>query len=693
MSEELAAPIGGQRLDEPSGALQPRRASRDVFISYASQDNAVADAILEALERQGIACWIAPRDVVPGEFYADAIVHAIDAAKVILLVLSQNAAASPHVLREVERASSKRHPVVSFRIDLAPLPAALEYFLNTSHWLDASVTGVDRSLPKLVDALQRIVTPAPVVEPTRSGDTVITGADVAPHVTVGIRASRRPSRSLVAIAAAIAVIAAYFVVDKLWLSKRVGDDKRVGAAAPAVVSAATAISEKSIAVLPFTDMSEKKDQEYFADGMAEEILDLLTRVPGLLVIARTSSFQFKGKSEDLRTIGAMLSAAYVVEGSVRASGSRLRVTAQLIDTQSGRHVWSNSYDREIGDALRVQSEIAQGLVRAVELSMGADGWWPTQSLRSSEAYTEYLRGRHAMDRFDPDGLQEAVSYLTHALELDPTLTRAAETLAFAEDARAEWGFVPAREGFGRAREAAETALRLDPNTVIAHVAMARVNAVYEWDWSAAEAHVREALRIGPRSPAAIMAAGDLARTLGRWDEATRYFSASIAADPLFPVTHVALGWVYYRSGRLDKAEVELRRALEISPTYVAAHWTLGKILLARGRYAEALRVMQQETPEGGRDAGLALAYFALGQTSDSDKALRRLIESSSDSWASAIAQVYAFRGNADLALRWLDRAYAQKDIELYLMKGDPVFSRLETDPRYMAFLRKMKLLE
>ena len=514
--------------------------------------------------------------------------------------------------------------------------------------------------------------------------------EVLPQHSIRRQTGKRLDRAIIVL---LSIALTYFVADKFWLSKRMAVHEAGAAGAPAVTSSAPVIPDKSIAVLPFTDMSEKKDQEYFADGMAEEVLDLLTRVPGLLVIGRTSSFQFKGRNEDLRTIGTTLGAAYVVEGSVRVSGTRLRVTAQLIDARSGRHVWSNSYDRDVGEALEVQSEIAQGLVRGVELSMGADGWWPTTALKSSEAYTEYLRGRHAMDQFDPDGLEQAVSYLTHALELDPTLIRAAEALAFTEDSRAEWGFVPASEGFARARAAAEAALRLDPNTVIAHVALARVNTVYEWNWPAAESHVRAALRIGPRNPVALMAAGDLARTLGQWDEAIRYVRASIVADPLFPVTHVVLGWIYYRSGQMDKAEAELRRALEISPTYVAANLTLGKILLARGRNAEALRAMQRETPEGGGDAGLAMAYYALGKSGESDQALRRLIDSSADNWASGIAQVYAFRGQKDQAFRWLDRAYAQKDIELYLMKGDPAFARIATDPRYKAFLRKMNLPE
>ena len=288
----------------------------DVFISYASQDAAVARIVVEALERTGVGCWIAPRDVTPGAFYADEIVHAIDAAKAIVLILSQNAADSQHVLREVERAASKRHPVVSLRVDQAPLPAGLGYFLNTSQWLDASGGEIARSMPKLIAAV-RVAVQASVVTPE---------AAPTPRAPAPSPSARQSRHTAVIVASLIALVIAGFAVDRLWVSSRRAASSSLlttAVQAPAPAPAAPTISEKSVAVLPFADMSEKKDQEYFADGMAEEILDLLARIPGLTVIGRTSSFQFKSKSEDLRTIGARLGAAFIVEGSVRSAGARI----------------------------------------------------------------------------------------------------------------------------------------------------------------------------------------------------------------------------------------------------------------------------------------------------------------------------------------------------------------------------------
>ena len=252
----------------------------------------------------------------------------------------------------------------------------------------------------------------------------------------------------------------------------------------AALPAAKPLGDKSIAVLPFVDLSEKKDQEYFADGMADEVIDLLTKIPTIKVIGRTSSFQFKGKNEDLRTIGSTLGAAYVVEGSVRKVGDRVRVTAQLIDSDSGRHQWSETYDGDMVDVLAVQDRIATGLVRALQVTVGADlGAQPT--LKSAEAYDRYLRGRHAMDRFDKGGFESAAGYFQQALAIDPTLIRAAEWLAVAHEFMAEFGFVPPREGYEQARASAERALKLDPRSGLGHSMMCTIHLAYDWDWAAA----------------------------------------------------------------------------------------------------------------------------------------------------------------------------------------------------------------
>jgi len=404
-------------------------AGRDVFVSYASQDSAVANAVVEKLEQQGIRCWIAPRDVKPGAQYADAIVRAINESKTLVLVLSQSSVGSSHVGREIERAASKHKQIIALKIDAAPLTRALEYFLSESQWIDVVALGMPAALKRLSQSIGQTSTP------TSSGIGAAAPRAANPVIVEGLRSSRASRRVVVAVAVVIALGVGGV------LAVRFGQTKHGDGQAPAVA----AISDKSIAVLPFADMSQKKDQEYFGDGMAEEVLDLLAKLPGIRVIGRTSSFQFKGKSGDLRTISQTLGATYVIEGSVRKSGDRLRVTAQLIGAADGSHLWSQTYDEKSGDVLGIQDRIAAGIVRALQVTVGADGLQDRPALKSADAYDMYLRGRHEMDRFDKTGFETAAGYVQQALEIGPSLVRAAEWLAAAQEFMAEWGFVPVRE--------------------------------------------------------------------------------------------------------------------------------------------------------------------------------------------------------------------------------------------------------
>src|SRR5258706_4149255 len=288
----------GDGTDTASGGVN----SRTVFLRYESQDTEVANTVCRELESRGIRCWIAPRDVAPGALYADAIVRAINEAKVLLIVLSQSAVASSHVGREIERAASKHKQIIALRIDAAPLSPALEYFLSESQWVDAQALGMPAALTKLADAVGRDSAPSSKANPALG----------AVPTQVGERSVGASKQVVLAAGIIIILATAISVAMRFWPSKH-------GVAqAPTIAQ----ISDKSIAVLPFADMSEKKDQEYFADGMAEEVLDRLAKVPGLKVVGRVSSFQFKGKSADPAGIGAALGVAYLLEGSVRKEVGR-----------------------------------------------------------------------------------------------------------------------------------------------------------------------------------------------------------------------------------------------------------------------------------------------------------------------------------------------------------------------------------
>jgi TolB-like protein/Tfp pilus assembly protein PilF len=645
-------------------------ASRQVFVSYASQDAALAQKVCAALEAVGFLCWIAPRDVVPGTLYADCIVHAIDESSILVLILSEHAVASAHVGRELERAASKRHPVVALRTDAAPLTAAFEYFLNQSQWIEGG--GSDAAISQLVGAVGQHLAPG-------------TGAPAATTIQPSAtrqRAAKPRTWVIALIVAAVVLVGGYFLVDKtLRLKER-----------PAASSAS--ISDKSIAVLPFTDMSEKKDQEYFADGMAEEISALLAKIQQIKLIGRASSFQFKGRNEDLRAIGEKLGSAYIVEGSVRKAGERIRVNAQLIDARSATQVWADSYDSAFSDVLALQQQIAAGIARALQLVVQADEVGSSAPLRSPEAYTFYLHGLSELDQWHQSSLFDAQSNFERALELDPTFLRAAEALA---QTHAEQAFDESRSpkaAWQDAREVANRALQLEPNSAPAHAILGLVFAADDFNWDAANAEFRKALSVRPRDPVTLRFAALVAHALGKQEEALRYINAAISIDPLNPHLPEHLGQILYTTGDLDRAEPALRKGLQIAPISDGNHFYLSIILRLKGQQELAQREARAEVAENARDAGMSMDFFARGQMADSDAALARLKLSSADRWPFGIAQTYAFRHDRDHTMEWLDKSYDLRDPDCLLnVRGDPLLSFLRGDLRYKAFLKKMNLPE
>ncbi len=660
-------------MDEAGNSGNPQSAQataqqRRVFISYASHDAGVAQKVCSALEAAGFPCWIAPRNVVPGTMYADGIVHAIDDSSILVLVLSAQAVASAHVGREIERAVSKRHPVVALRIDAAPLTAAFEYFLNQSQWIEGG--GSDAAIAQLVSAVGQHLAPAT--------GALSTNANQASEAH---RKAAMPRRTWVLAAVVIVVaLAGGYLLDKAWHSKH-------------ETTASTAvISDKSIAVLPFVDMSEKKDQEYFADGMAEEIIDLLVKIPGLKVISRTSSFQFKGKTEDLRSIGTRLGVAYVLEGSVRKSGDHLRVTAQLIDSRDGTHLFSQTYDRELKDVLKMQDEIAAQVGRALQIEVSAAyDMVPRPALGNTEAYTLYLQGLHALDRFDQPGLQQAENDFQRALGLDPSFAAAANRLGQVYSYLGEFGFISPTVAIEQVRHYVELTLKLDPNRAETHAALGGVvHGGYDWDWVAADRELQQARDLAPNDAAVLALSARQSIIMGRWDDALKLLNACAELDPLDPGLYLFLTFVQLQRGRLAEAEAAARRALEISPTFTLAHYWLGVVLLVRHQPEAALTEMLKEANEAPRSGGSSLAYFAMGARADSDAALAQML-SKETPHPYLIAQVYAFRGESDEAFKWLDRAYEQRDPSLVFVKSQPMFGNLVSDPRYKAFLKKMNL--
>jgi TolB-like protein/Flp pilus assembly protein TadD len=609
--------------------------SRAVFLSYASHDAVTANTVCQYLESHGVACWLAPRDVKPGAPYADAIVLGINETKVLVLILSGNAVTSDHVAREVERAASKHKPIIAFRMDSAPLSPGLEYFLSNSQWIDVPALGMPAALAKLTQAIGR--------GSTQAKPTAGPGAAVKPAEKTG----RLAIAAVILVGAGAAVaLAVHF-----WPSHHGGTQ------APA----SAAMSDKSIAVLPFTDLSEKKDQEYFADGIAEEVLDRLAKVPGLKVVGHTSSFQFKGKNTDPATIGAALGVAYLLEGSVRREAERVRVAAQLIEARTGSELWSDRFDSDVVDALQVQDAIAAELARALQIAVEADTAHHS-SIKSPEALDAYLRGLQSLDRSTQESCEAAVAQFQQALSLDPTFAPAANSLAKTHAWIGVVGWLPPRVAFERAREAALLAQRLDPKSPVPHVIIAEIHTEYDFDWDGADRELQQAFALGPRDSYGAQMASELAAARGRWDEARQLGIQAVAFDPLNAFAHESLGYIIYlRSGHLAEAEQSLHRALQIMPGYDVMHYELGEALMLQGRLETALAEFRKATPDDGQAVGSAMAYFAAGRKAESDAQLAEAIRQNATNWPQGIASVYAFRGEKDRAFEWLDRAYEARD--------------------------------
>jgi len=671
--------VNGAQTPAPEASLHPNPGSA-VFISYASQDAAVAEGLCEALERAGAACWIAPRDVRPGDYYADAIVNAINACPLLVLVLSKNSVDSAHVLREVERASSKRRPIIAFRIDTTPLPPGLEYFLSASQWIDASAGSPERGFPKLVESIRGRIASTPK-------------ADSAPQLAVSQPRKSSLNRFAIALIVLVAGALVYLFAYRFWLSKRPTPKQPTASVASVTAPTVATIPEKSIAVLPFTDMSEKKDQEYFADGIAEEVLDRLAKFPGLKVVGRASSFQFKGKSTDPAGIGAALGVSYLLEGSVRRDAARVRVTAQLVDVRTGSQRWSDHYDSDVVDVLNVQDTIAAEIARALLIAVEVDTT-PRPSVKSPRVLEAYLRGQQSYASHTLVGCEAAVADFQQALTLDPTFAPAAIGLAKVYIYIGALAWLPTPVAFEHAREAALLAQRLDPKNPSPHIYLAEIHKHYDWDWDGADRELQQAFSLGPRDFFGAQTASSLAAALGHWDEARQLGIEAITLDPLDPEVQGNPGFeIYLRTGDLAEAEQSFRRALQIAPAWGAGHYFLGVALMLQGQHDAALGEFRKEKLDDGQLEGSAMLQFAAGRKAESDAQLAAAIRHNGTSWPSEIARVFAFRGEKDRAFEWLNRAYEARDEDLYFMKDDPLFKNLEGDPRYKAFLRKMNLPE
>jgi TolB-like protein/tetratricopeptide (TPR) repeat protein len=674
--------------------------SHAVFISYASQDAEAAGRICEALRAAGIEVWFDQSELRGGDAWDQKIRRQIRDCALFVPIISAHTQSRPegYFRLEWKLAVDRSHLMAAEKAFLVPVvvDATTEpEALVPTQFRDVQWTRISagEALAAFVDRIAALLN-QPVVS----------------HVVSAERGVSRPlARRLPIVLTALSVTAVVALVIATamhggWLSQKPVPKVEAGTASPPRATTPAPIPEKSVAVLPFADMSEKHDQEYFSDGLSEELIDLLTKIPDLRVPARTSSFYFKGKSEDIPTIARRLMVAHVLEGSIRKSGDRLRVTAQLVRADNGYHLWSETYDRKMNDVFKVQDEIAAAVVNALKGTLLKGVASRVSPTVSTDAYTTYLQARSIFLRGNSDvDMRKAADYLHRAITLDPKFAPAWAELSFVRLWQT-WEF-PFEGVADEARRTATRALALDPSFSEAHVAAGRVRETLDWDWTGADTEFKQALKLDGSNARVVRAAADVPLNRGEFVEAIRLYELAQTLDPLDDVTYSELGWLYYYAGRLPDAEAAYRRALDLNPeaggSIVGAHWELAMILLAGGKLPDALYEMKQERSAARATVGFAIVYFALQRREESDAAIAaaerdyasRPAPKYWDGGAVWIACAHAYRGEVDQALAWLERAYERRDFGLVYLKGSPLLRNLEAHPRYKAVLRKMNLPE
>lgn len=686
-AQEYLAPI----LEMRSGVILPAaNPSRAVFLSYASQDAQAAQRICDALRSAAIDVWFDQSELRGGEAWDQKIRQRIRDCGLFIALISANTDARPegYFRLEWKLAVDRSHLMADDEPFLVPVvidgtaeaTARVPDRFRQAHWIRLAAGSSPAQLPIRIAQLLK-------------GDPDIPRQTAATPPAAPAR-SLRPTAMMLVLGAVALVACGYLLLERIASSQRPAQPapSTTTGTAPGVAAPA-AVSEKSIAVLPFIDMSERKDQEYFSDGLAEELIDRLAHVANLKVIARTSSFQFKGKNDDIRLIGQRLGAANLLEGSVRTSGRRVRVTAQLISASDGSHRWSQTYDRDMQDIFKVQDAIATAVVASLEETISGPARSQGDRPASPDAYKAVLRGRYFRQKGTKDDAERAVAEFKHALNIDPNNATAAAELARAYNYMGLGGWTPPRQAASEAREAAHRALALDPSLALTHRVLASIAWNYDFDYKTGRAEDRRATELDPDAPDVNIGHGLDAIAAGHPDLALGYFRKEVDRDPLNPQAWNNLLLAQWDFGQIAEAMATAKTILELSPQYAGAHCVLGQLLLDQRKPAEALAEMHAETDEASRAACVPDALWELGRHAEADTMLADAEMKYADVAATGFATSYARRSDRDAAFAWLDRAVQNREPYVTMIKSDWTLRSLHDDPRWAALLKKLNLPE
>src|SRR6266540_2224099 len=513
-------------------------------------------------------------------------------------------------------------------------------------------------------------------------------SEIEPNKSIKLRSGRK----IVAVTIALGVVAAGLFVYQLVLQRSI----TTPTASAARTEASTVAPNKSIAVLPFVNMSAEKNDEYLSDGMTEELINVLSKVPGLRVPGRTSCFAFKGKNEEdiFRKVGDQLHVGTVLEGSVRKAGEKLRVTAQLINVSDGYHLWSKDYDGDVKDILTFQSNVAEQVVQALQVKLGEEGTrvLAKKPTENPEAHRLYLLGRYEFAKYTQTGWNNAIRYYEEALKLDPDYALAYCGLA---DNYAYMGSVvmPEKEAIAKEKEFAQKALALDPDLAEAHMSLA-LTLVADYDWQNGLKEFDRALERNPNLAFAYELQAWTVNGLGRFDEAIGKTRKAVELDPLNPFFQMSLSFYQYWAGRYDDAIAQARKTLEMDPNSTISHVLLGLSFLKKGDTADAIAELQKtKAPDPGAwyQGFLGYAYGISGDRAKAEQALHELEDLAKRQYVSptAFATIYLGLGQKEKCLDWLEKAYDQQDSACWYLKIDQIYDSVRNERRFQALVEKI----
>src|SRR5438552_6537940 len=528
--------------------------------------------------------------------------------------------------------------------------------------------------------------------------------DVPIEQSIAPQTARRMNRMIIAV---LVLALGYFVFDKFVLTPR--REAALVAARPSA-EPKSAANAKSVAVLAFANLSDDKGSEYFSDGISEELLTVLQKIPGLRVAARTSAFSFKGKNATAQEIGQKLGVAHLVEGSVRKAGETVRIAARLTKTTSGDEIWSENYTRNLKDVFAVQTELAATIVEQLrgQLTGGGDARAKAAiqeqvqaaekgGTKNVEAHEAYLQGRFFSNRHSEKETDQARVAYQRAVELDPNFALAwaglAQTHVWDCNYATEGGQKAFNAHLAAAREALERALALEPDLPDALFARATIETNFDYNWKGAAETLRKALALAPQDPTLLMWAGNLASARAEKTQALEFNRRAVALDPVNAQAREFLASALSVTGKQEEARAEYARAIELNPSAPNSHAGVGLTYLLERRFEEAAVAAQKDAADWARLLIVSCARWSQKRIPESDAALAELIANTSETGAYQIAEVYAYRNDKDHAFEWLERARRQRDAGLPGLRADTLLRNLHDDPRWNAFLRTMGLAD